>query len=259
MLSASTVLAGLPSQLRGELLSTYEAIAQNYMEGRWAPSELDGGKFCEVAYCILLGAVTSSMPNRASKPANMVSACRDLEKFPAKAGVIGDRSFRILIPRVLLAIYEIRNNRNVGHVGGDVDPNFLDATAVYGMASWVLAELVRIFHNLPIQEAQTVVDALVERKSRLIWLIGNTRRVLDPSLSVKDQTLLLLHSKPGWVSDQELIGWTEYSNSSKFRSDILGQLHKARLIEFDRAQNRVHLSPVGIQDVETRILKLAIT
>ena len=32
-------------------------------------------------------------------------------------------SVRIQISRMIVALYEVRNNRNVGHVGSEVDPN----------------------------------------------------------------------------------------------------------------------------------------
>lgn len=257
MLSPSTTLTGLPPSLRDELLDAFRAIANNYVERRWEPSELNGGKFCEAVYCVIEGAISGAMPPHATKPSNMVAACRDLEKKPANASLVGDRSLRILIPRTLLAMYEIRNNRNVGHVGGDVNPNFMDATVVYSMASWTLAELVRIFHNISTQEAQALVDSLVERKSPLIWELEDTkmRRVLDPTLSMKDQTLALLHSRPGWTADAELKESVGYSSLSMFRTRILKVLHKARLIEFDAQKNRAQLSPLGINDVESRILK----
>jgi len=57
----------------------------------------------------------------------------------------------------------VRNNRNVGHVGGDVDPNHMDAVAVMSMSNWIMGEIVRVFHRLPTtSEAQQLVDALAE-------------------------------------------------------------------------------------------------
>lgn len=91
----------------------------------------------------------------------MVSACRNLEKEQ------GPRSARIQIPRMVIALYEIRNNRGVGHAGGDVDPNHMDATAVVYMSKWVVAELVRLLHGLTTDEATELVDALVEREVAL--------------------------------------------------------------------------------------------
>src|SRR5664280_396359 len=244
MIDAAKILAGLPAGLRGALLKTYQEIATNFTEHRWEPSELNGGKFCEVVYSIISGAITGKIPTKPSKPKDMVAACRALENIPPDARRVGDRSLRILIPRMLPALYEIRNNRGVGHVGGDVDPNLLDATAVYGTASWVLAELVRIFHGVSTKEAQASVDALVERKHPLIWEVGdaNVKRVLEPSMPNSDQVLVFLHQSLMWVPEKDLVKWVEYSNATMFRTRILEPLHKDRLIEYDQAQRRARIS-----------------
>jgi hypothetical protein len=204
MIDSNKLLAGLPAGLREPLIASFQEIAANYAEHRWEPAELKDGKLCEVTFTIIVGALSGVFPAKPSKPPNMVDSCRALEKKPATASRVGDRSLRILIPRMLTALYEIRNNRNVGHVGGDVDPNYLDATAVLGMSSWVMAELVRVFHDIATKEAQESVDALIERKIPLIWEVGLARRVLDPTIPARDQSLLLLHQRPGWVNEKDL-------------------------------------------------------
>jgi hypothetical protein len=255
MINPAQVLAGLPPGLREPLIGCYQEIEANYAEHRWEPAELNGGKLCEVVFTIVSGAISGTFPTKPSKPANMVDSCRALEKLPAVSTRVGDRSLRILIPRMLTSLYEIRNNRNVGHVGGDVDPNYLDATAVFGMSSWVIAELVRVFHNVSIREAQESVDALIERKTPLIWEVGQIRRVLDISLSARDQALLLLHQRPGWVAAKDLASWVEYASVAMFRSRVLRKLHKARLIEYNQASSEARISPTGSKDVEERILR----
>lgn len=255
MIDSSKILSGIPAGLRDPLLMRYREIASNYAEHRWEPSELNGGKFCEVVHSIIAGVMSGTFPTAPSKPSDMVASCRALEITPASPQRPGDRSLRILIPRVLPSLYEIRSNRGVGHIGGDVDPNFLDATAVYGMASWVLAELIRIFHAVSPKEAQETVDVLIERKHSLIWEFEDTRRVLAPKMSKRDQTLLLLHAKPSWVPEKDLFAWVEYSNATVYREDILRQLHKSRLVEFDEKQHRIRISPLGIDEVEKQILK----
>ncbi len=254
MIDPSRVLAGLPQALRGELIKCYQEIMSNYLERRWGPSELNGGKFCEAAFSIINGAVDGNFPAKASKPANMVGACRALEGRPADPNLVGDRSLRVQISRLLPFLYEIRNNRGVGHVGGDVDANHMDAEVVQANASWVMSELIRIFHNVTTQEAAETIDALVERKTPLIWVVEGVKRVLDPSMSAKNQVLALLHHSTGWVSAAELFEWVEYSNASVFRSSVLKGLHDTRLIEFDAKNDRARLSPLGAAEVERRIL-----
>jgi hypothetical protein len=94
------------------------------------------------------------------------------------------------------------------------------------MASWTLAELIRIFHGISTKEAQETVDALVERKIGLVWEVEEIKRVLDPNMNKVDQTLVLLYSKPAWVAEQDLFNWIEYSDANMFRKNILRMLHK---------------------------------
>ena len=176
MITQDTALTAIPSGLRTPLLEEFCEIVRNFMERRWASIELSGGRFCEIVYTILDGHARGAFITAPSKPANFVDACRQLEK---NANV--PRSFQILIPRLLPALYEIRNNRNVGHVGGDVDPDFMDSSAVLSMTSWIVAELVRVFHGVSTEEAQAVVNNLAERRLPLAWKSGDIRRVLNPT------------------------------------------------------------------------------
>jgi hypothetical protein len=254
-LDPTKVLAGIPAGLRDPLVQCYREIASNFAEHRWGQSELDGGKLCECVYWIIEGTLNGgTYASAPSKPRNMRTACYTIESGP-KSTHPADDSLRILLPRMMPPLYEIRNNRGVGHVGGDVDPNQMDATAVYSMSSWIMAELVRIFHGVTTLEAQEAVDALVERKIPLIWDTGAVKRVLDTGLSARQQTLALLYQSLGWVSDAELCNSVEYSTVSMYRKNILGKLHKERFIEYDKELKRAKISPKGGAQVESEILK----
>jgi hypothetical protein len=246
--SPGDVLGNLPEGLRTELLNAFNEIVRNFRESQWEPSELNGGKFSEVVYSILKGYTEGKFPKRAAKPRNMVDACKDLEKatgFP--------RSARILIPRMLLGLYEVRNNRNVGHVGGDVDPNHMDAVCVLSMAKWILAELIRVFHATDTDEATAAVEALTEREIPVIWQVGEKRRVLRTDLSVHDKMMLLVYSSPGPVTDDELLAWLEYGNVSRFKRSVLQGAHDERLLEYDASTGSVEISPRGAKYVEENL------
>jgi hypothetical protein len=179
----------------------------------------------------------------------MVDACKALEQADSKKF---SRSLRIQIPRMLVALYEIRNNRGVGHVGGDVDPNLMDATAVVAMSKWVVAELIRVFHAVSTEKAQQLVESVVERSLPIIWKVGDVLRVLKPGLSAKHKVLVLLYHSTSWVDEEALRRWVEYSNPSMFR-EILLRCHKDKLVEYDSGKKRVTLSPAGIDYVESKI------
>lgn len=241
-------LKGVPEQLRAPLLEEFNKLARHYRESRWEPAELNGGKLCEIVYSILKGHIDGRFPATPSKPGNMVDACNAF----ASAGAF-PRAIRIQIPRMLTALYEIRNNRNVGHVGADVDPNHMDATVVYSMVKWILSELVRIFHAISPEDASAVVDALTEREVPLLWRIGDRTRVLGASLSAKDKTLALLYGTPGALSVRDVAGSIEYKNASQLRQKVLRPAHEADLLHFDNKSDTVIISPIGSRYVEEHI------
>lgn len=245
LLVPDDVFSDLPKRLRSELLAAFGQVVQNYAERRWEPAELNGGKLCEVAYSIIRGMADGKYPARATKPKNMVDACKTMEN-----DISVPRSVRVQIPRMIVALYEVRNNRNVGHVGGDVDPNHMDAVCVLQMSKWIVAELIRVLHQRPVDEAADLVDALVERETPLIWKVGDKMRVLDTHLSMKDKALILLHATAGSISETDLVAWVEHSNPSVFRRDVLRKAHREKLIEYDQTTGSVTISPVGIARVE---------
>jgi len=250
MSSIDQALIDIPDGLRKPLIDEYRNIVRNYMERRWTPSELSGGKYCEIVYTILDGFSSGNYASSPIKPNNFVAACRKLE-----TNTSNPRSFQILIPRILPALYEIRNNRGVGHVGGDVDPNHIDASAVLSMTSWIMAELIRVFHNMPIHDAQKLADSLVDRRTPLVWQSGDIRRVLKPDMTIRYQILLLLSSSSTPIATADLLCWIEPSNRSYFYR-ILRNMHSSRLIELSSDETIVELLPPGMTAVEQFITSL---
>lgn len=244
-LAPHDAFSSLPTGLRDDLLNAYNEIVRNYAERRWEPAELNGGKLCEAAYTVIRGVADGAFEPRSKKPRNMVDACKDMEKESAQP-----RSVRIQIPRMIVALYEIRNNRGVGHSGGDVDPNAMDATAVLYMSKWLVAELVRYLHTLTTTEATEIVEALIERQVALVWSSGVKKRVLKPGLTWKKSTLLLLLSESGEVAEADLFRWIEHKSLSVFRRDVLRPGHKERLWEYDETTRTIHLLTPGIDAAE---------
>ncbi len=256
MIAASRALSAIPAGLRDPLITEYQTIVQNWLEQRWLPSELHGGRFSEIVYTILDGHVKGKYAAAPSKPANFAEACKKLEGN--KAAHI-PRSFQILIPRMLPALYEVRNNRNVGHVGGDVDPNHMDSMMILSMANWIMAELVRVFHGLTIVQAQLVVDTLAEVRIPVVWSDGGSiKRVLRPELKLSDQILILASVSVPDVTSKELIDWIEEDDKGYFVRTLRG-LHAKRFIEFTESADKVKILPPGAKFVQDLIRKKKLT
>jgi hypothetical protein len=251
MLTPDQALSPIPEGLRRPLIDEFSNIVNNFIERKWLPAELSGGRFCEIVYTIIDGYSSGSYQPSPKKPRNFVDACRRLENNSNMP-----RSFQILIPRFLPALYEIRNNRNVGHVGGDVDPDHMDSSAVVSISSWILAELIRVFHGVTTEKAQKIVDLIVERRSQIVWKSGDMRRVLNPDLILRDKILILLCSSTSRVQAGDLFVWTDYDKRSYFNR-ILRKLHDQRFIEFNGATGDTELLPPGYDEVLEILKKIS--
>ncbi len=236
--------AKYPAALVDALLAAYLEIERNYVLKKWKASELDSGHFVEASRRILEHELTGSHTplNRA------LSSFTDavLKQFESATG---DESLRLLIPRALKAIYNIRNKRGVGHIGA-VSPNEMDSTYILYTCKWVLAELVRLASGLQPHETQHVMDTIVERRISVLWKEADVTAVLDPGMSAKEQALVLLYDQSPQAED-ELRAITEYKNPSKFRA-LLKELHRKKLI-FRADTGKCIILPPGITEAE-RIL-----
>jgi hypothetical protein len=237
----------LPVALVDSLINSYREMKGNYYLEKHEPSELNGGKFVESCIRILQQESTGKHTAIGTQIVDIIGKLRDMEKLPTNSL---DETFRIHIPRVLVVIYNIRNKRGVGHLGGDVNPNRADAALLVACADWIMAELFRKYYSCTLEEAQAVVDVLVERQLLLVHDREGVRRVLLPSLNRTDQVLLLLTSEyPEPVSEESLLLWLEVANRAEFRRRVLAPLHAKRLIEFDKRGNCAAM-PTGVRYVE---------
>ena len=160
------------------------------------------------------------------------------------------------MPRALVFLYTLRNKRGIGHVGGDVDANRIDAMTIARACDWIMCELIRVYHNLSLEEAQDLVDGLAQRSIPDVWHVAGKKRILRNDLDFKHKVLLLCYQESdNAVMSEDLFSWVEYSYFPMFKKKVLAPLHKERLVEYDRETESVTISPLGIKEVEENILK----
>lgn len=251
MNTRQTVLSILSSKyavdIADHIVTSYAEIESNFALGKWKASELDAGHFVEAIRRLLeleLWGTYTPFDQRLSNFSDVV-----IKQYEQATG--NDESYRMLIPRALKSIFNIRNKRGVGHITG-ISPNEMDATFILFTSKWVLAELIRLNSTLSIAETQSLVDSIVERSSPLIWKTSDFVRVLQPGLSTRDKILLLLYDQSPCAAE-ELRSITEYKNKSNF-AKIIKRLHTDRLIE-SRPNGACFISPTGIIEAE-RLLEV---
>ncbi len=149
---------------------------------------------------------------------------------------------------------DIRNRRGVAHPNVDISPNHSDASLLANCADWILAEFFRIHYQCSPDEAQTVVNSLIQRRLVLVHEVEDVKRVLLPEMSPRDKTLLLLYTEPaGEVLEVDLLAWLEVKSKdkTKHRDRYLSVLHQEKMIEY-RKDEWCLILPPGVRYIESR-------
>lgn len=247
-----SALSAIPKEFRKRIIDTYVGVRSAYADGYFDTCGLRAAKFCESLVRFLQNHLTGNHTPFGQGIKSFSDECAKLERLPKSSG---HESLRIIIPRALDYLYTLRNKRGVGHVGGDVDANEIDAATALRVADWCVCELLRFFHSMSLEEAQAMLDALAIRQLPEIWSVAGKNRVLESSLDYKSQVLLLLYREiDAGILTEDLFDWVECSQLATFRRDVLRPLHKVRMVEYDEKAETVVISPKGIARVETEIL-----
>ena len=228
-------------EISTQILDSYKEIQGNFLLKKWKPSELDAGHFVEV----VRRAIESELFKKYTPIDKQLLKFNELV-LKQYESANGNESFRILIPRILKSVHNIRNKRGVGHIG-KVSPNEMDSTYILYATKWILSELIRLKSNLSILETQKLVDKIVKRQIELIWESKNkTKRILNPKMQASKQILVFLLDKSP-LSEKKLIKMVEYKNATNF-TKLLKYLHSKRLIEY--CSDDCEITDLGIAEAE---------
>lgn len=236
-----------PKEIVEHIVNSYAEVQQNYRLEKWKPSELDAGHFVEAVRRLIEKELFGSH----------TPFSQSLESFNQSVlnryeSATGHESYRILIPRALYSMYCIRNKRGVGHIS-TISPNKMDASSILSSAKWVLAELIRISGESTPDEAQILVEKVIERQVDLIWDDGETFMILSKKMTAPEKTLVALY-KEDKIHIDELRKRVHYQNKSYFKK-LVASLKKEKLLDLND-QEICKLSPLGVKRAEQLINKI---
>jgi hypothetical protein len=235
-----------PKEIVSHIVESFREVEQNYRLEKWKTSELDAGHFVEATRRLIEHELQGSFT-----PFSTALGAFSQHVLARYESCSGGEEYRILIPRVLYAMYCVRNKRGVGHIAS-VIPNKLDATFILHSSKWVLGELVRLASSAAPNEAKELVDQILYKQVDLIWDDGETFMVLDKKLKTADKALLVLYRQDRLTVD-DLRSKIEYKNKTTFRRILHGLQTQTYLAI--TADGYCKLSPLGTQVVEQLILQ----
>lgn len=240
--------AGLPAELVDEVIDAYSEVVRRFALGDYRPEAVEAGRFAEAVFRLLewrtqsgtytpLGSTLPSVPTLLTALANV----------PA---ISQPEAIRIHIPRTLQLIYDIRNKRDIAHLGDGIDPNLQDSTLVVANMKWVLAELVRLYHSVSPAEAQEMIEDLVTKEVPSIQEIGGYPVILS-NLQPREQALLLLYRAGAKGEDLTVLAHHLRVTKKSNLKARLKAMEKDRLVSCPPGSDQWHITYKGERHVET--------
>lgn len=242
----ATLSTKLPKDILTALLDEYQYIKQQFFLGKFQPAELNAARFSECILRLIEFLDTGSYTafGKQLDTQKIINRVTNNTRLP--------EGIRFFIPQLTRVLLDIRNKRNVAHVGGEVNPNYSDSLLVSHSADWILIELIRNYHTNSIDEARKIVESINETKMPVIVEVDGFIRVQNTKLTAEQKTLLVLYYKqPDKVSDSDLTNWLRYTNTSRYRTQILKVLDNEALIHYENGF--CVLLPKGIAYIEKNI------
>ncbi|ACC42003.1 hypothetical protein [Mycobacterium marinum] len=236
--------AGIPADLVTEVIAAYGEAKTRFHRQDYRPSSVEGARFSEAVFRILQWATTGTYTPIGTTLPGVPGLVTQLQN--ASSAI--DDSIRIHIPRTLQAVYDIRNKRNVAHLGS-IAIGLQDSGLVVHILDWVMTELVRLYHNVPATEAQKIIEDIVKKEVPAIQVIDGFPRLLR-DVPATDHILLLLYREgAGGVERETLKGWLPAAAHRNFTTS-LNRLDQRHLIH--PSGGRIFITDLGIAAVESK-------
>lgn len=236
----------LNAKLVKELLDAHAEAKRSFYLGGLRLSAVEGGRFCEAAFRLL-----QDITDGKHTPLNKTLPKTDdlIFKLSQLDSSKFNDSIRLHIPRSLRLVYDIRNKRDAAHLADGIDPNLQDATLVVTVIDWVLAEFIRLYHNVPADEASKMVDAIVKRAAPVVQDFGGFLKVLNPKLEAGEHCAVLLYQRgEEGATYEELRAWVRPKMRSNLKRTLWTLVHKKDYAHFDGS--RYFITRIGEKYVE---------
>jgi hypothetical protein len=193
---AVSVDSTLARQLIDEAVSLEDAFALR----RWKYTELDGGRFAEVAARIVYAADSDnvSLTKSVDDCLRYIDNQQVAHNFPQPQSAIH-------LGKILRAIYKLRSQRGAVHVSPTYTANEIDSRLILEAARWALAEILRVLGGIPQEELAEIVHSLSRFPQPLMRIYGETALLQSTTFTTEEEVLAHLLFADSGMTQRELI------------------------------------------------------
>ena len=239
------ILPSIPEAIADALANEFAEMESRFARRDWGPAELNGGRFAEAVLRFLEWSVSGGY----TPIGTQINREQILNRVKNNTSLADGLRFHVAKCSEILM--DIRNKRDVAHLGNAISVDEMDAQLVMTLASWALAEIIREAGGLSAQDAQSIIVRLSSRRFPLVEEVGGDLVVLCTDLSASEKALVALyHLHPDPMNITALRKAIDYTNSTQFRA-IIRQQTKAGITYVK--EDNVFLTSKGVTWVEKNI------
>lgn len=193
-----------------DLVESYEQLLAEHRSGDLETALTKGGRFVEHT----LRAIEFIRTGTAPAEIKSVQDC--IQKLESQTAL--PESLRLLIPRAINGmIYSLRSKRDAVHVK-EIDPTPIDVSLAVAAASWVMAELLRLYHVSDDDAVAQSMVALTRTNIPFVEVVDGETFVGQKVPAAIEILLLLAHANPGGLSRRAIGNAAKCSQPSVTKS-----------------------------------------
>jgi hypothetical protein len=245
---ATALSASIDATLAQQLIDESVSLEEAFLLKKWKYTELDGGRFAEVAarivYAVDSGNV--SLTKSVDDCLKYIDNQQVPHYFPEPQGAIH-------LSKVMRAIYKLRSQRGAVHVSATYTANEIDSRLVIECARWVFAEVLRIFVVSDREKVADIVRKLARFPQPLIRTIENVPLLQSISFTAEEEILAHLHNCGGGMSVTELVAVIPKDGSGVRRAAT--KLTSGQVRQAVMRDGRLHITDLGITRIEEKIAR----
>lgn len=179
-----------------DIVASYEKLLGEHRKGDTEAALNAGGKFVEHVLRAIEFVRTGKTPPEIKSVAGTIKIIEGEAKLP--------ESLRVLVPRIASSMmFDVRSKRGAAHVK-EINPRFIDAALAVNAASWVLAEMVRLYHVADEKAVAEAMAALMRAHLPLIEKFEDETAVTTPLPPDTEVLLMVAASEPDGIDRKGL-------------------------------------------------------
>jgi hypothetical protein len=232
----------LAKQLIDEAVSLEEAFALR----RWKYTELDGGRFAEVAARIVYASdsLNLSLTKSVDDCLRYVDNQQVGHHFPQPQSAIH-------LAKVIRAIYKLRSQRGAVHVSPTYTANEIDSRLILEAARWALAEILRVLGHMPQEELAGIVRSLSRFPQPLMRIYGEAALLQSTTFTAEEEILAHLLFADEGLSQRELIALIPKDSSGVRRA--ITKLASGKVRQIVLRNSSYLITDLGLGRIEAKI------